>query len=153
MQGSVAESPSMRVARLIAIGVRGLLAGMALSACSATSSDKLTFFAEAGAFDYHSCDQIAALRTHWSSREQELKQLMARSEQSAGGAVINVIAYQADYVQAQEQVGFWLPPHVRRIARRRRTGAATRVSGDGVPAGVSKGRLSTAARYLNLACT
>lgn len=104
MQGSVAESPSMRVARLIAIGVRGLLAGMALSACSATSSDKLTFFADPGAFDYHSCDQIAALRAHWSSREQELKQLMARSEQSTGGAVINVIAYQADYVQAQEQV-------------------------------------------------
>ena len=103
MQGSIAESPSMRVARLIAIGVRGLLAGMALSACSATSSDKLTFFADPGAFDYHSCDQIAALRAHWSSREQELKQLMARSEQSTGG-VINVIAYQADYVQAQEQV-------------------------------------------------
>jgi ABC-type glycerol-3-phosphate transport system substrate-binding protein len=104
MQGSIAESPSMRVARLIAIGVRGLLAGMALSACSATSNDKLTFFADPGAFDYHSCDQIAALRAHWSSREQELKQLMARSEQSTGGAVINVIAYQADYTQAQEQV-------------------------------------------------
>ena len=61
-------------------------------------------FADPGAFDYHSCDQIAALRAHWSSREQELKQLMARSEQSTGGAVINVIAYQADYTQAQEQV-------------------------------------------------
>src|SRR5262249_53517769 len=75
----------------------------ALSACSSTSSDKLTFFADPGAFDYHSCDQIAALRQHWSSREQELKQLMTKAEQGTGGAVVNVIAYQADYVQAQEQ--------------------------------------------------
>src|SRR5262245_18215655 len=104
MQGSIAETLSMRVARLIATGVRGLLAVMAVASASAARCDKLTFFADPGAFDYHSCDQIAALRAHWSSREQELKQLMAMSEQSTGGAVINVIAYQADYTQAQEQV-------------------------------------------------
>jgi hypothetical protein len=30
---------------------------------------------------------------------------MARAEKSTGGAVINVIAYQTDYVAAREQVG------------------------------------------------
>lgn len=30
---------------------------------------------------------------------------MAKAEKSTGGAVINVIAYQTDYVHAKEQVG------------------------------------------------
>jgi hypothetical protein len=54
---------------------------------------------------YHTCDQIANIRKYWSTREQELKELMAKAEKSTGGAVINVIAYQTDYVHAKEQVG------------------------------------------------
>jgi ABC-type glycerol-3-phosphate transport system substrate-binding protein len=101
MQDSIAEPPPMRTAALIALG---LLAGALLSACSSTGDSQLTFFADPGTYDYHSCDQIAAIRNHWSKREQELKELMAKAEQSTGGAVINVIAYQSDYVHAKEQL-------------------------------------------------
>jgi hypothetical protein len=39
-----------------------------------------------------------------TTKAQELKQLMNRAEQGAGGAVVNVLAYQADYVRATEEL-------------------------------------------------
>jgi hypothetical protein len=89
---------------LIALAVGGLLAGAVLSACSSAGNSQLTFFADPGLYEYHSCDQIATIRKYWSTREQELRELMARAEKSSGGAVINVIAYQTDYVSAKEQL-------------------------------------------------
>jgi hypothetical protein len=91
-------------AALIALAVGGLLAGAVLSACSSAGNSQLTFFADPSIYEYHTCDQIANIRQHWSTREQELKELMARAEKSSGGAVINVIAYQTDYVTAKEQL-------------------------------------------------
>lgn len=87
----------------IVLAVGGLLVG--LSACSSAGDNQLTFFADSSVYQYHTCDQIANIRKHWSTREQELKELMAKAEKSTGGAVINVIAYQTDYVNAREQVG------------------------------------------------
>jgi hypothetical protein len=87
----------------IVLAVGGLLVG--LSACSSAGDNQLTFFADSSVYQYHTCDQIANIRKHWSTREQELKELMAKAEKSTGGAVINVIAYQTDYVHAKEQVG------------------------------------------------
>jgi hypothetical protein len=92
-------------AALIALAVGGLSLGSVLSACSSAGDSQLTLFAEPGVYRYHSCDQIANIRKYWSTREQELKELMARAEKSTGGAVINGIAYQTDYVNAREQVG------------------------------------------------
>ena len=90
---------------LIALAVGGLLVGPVLSACSSAGDTQLTFFAEPGIYQYHTCDQIANIRKHWSTREQELRELMAKAEKSTGGAAINLIAYQTDYVMAREQVG------------------------------------------------
>lgn len=104
MQDSIAEHRPMRAVALIALGLGGLLAGAALSACSSAGDSQLTFFADPGVYQYHSCDQIAGIRNYWLTREQELKQLMARAEQSTGGAAINVIAYQTDYLTAKEQL-------------------------------------------------
>jgi hypothetical protein len=97
------DTPWPARAALIAVG--GLWAGVVLSACSSAGDSQLTFFADPGVYQYHNCDQIATLRKYWSTREQELRELMARAEKSTGGAVINVIAYQTDYVGAREQVG------------------------------------------------
>lgn len=99
------DKPWRARAALIALAVGGLSLGSVLSACSSAGDSQLTFFAEPGIYQYHSCDQIANIRKFWSTREQELKELMARAEKSTGGAVINVIAYQTDYVNAREQVG------------------------------------------------
>ena len=89
----------------VALAVGGLLTGMVLSACSSAGDNQLTFFADSGVYQYHSCDQIANIRKYYSTREQELRELMAKAEKATGGAVINVIAYQTDYVNAREQVG------------------------------------------------
>jgi hypothetical protein len=99
------DKPRRARAALIALAVGGLSLGSVLSACSSAGDSQLTFFAEPGVYRYHSCDQIANIRKYWSTREQELKELMAKAEKSTGGAVINVIAYQTDYVTAREQVG------------------------------------------------
>jgi hypothetical protein len=99
------DKPSPARAALIALAGSGLLAGVVLSACSSAGDGQLTFFADPSIYQYHSCDQIANIRKYWSTREQELRELMARAEKSTGGAVINVIAYQTDYVMAREQVG------------------------------------------------
>ena len=101
MQDSIAEHRPIRAAALIALGIGGLLAGTALSACSSVGGggDTFTFFADPGVYEYHSCDQIAGIRQYWT-----LKQLMDKAEKGTGGTFINVIAYQNDYVSAKEQI-------------------------------------------------
>jgi hypothetical protein len=87
----------MRTASLLAP-----IMGVFLSACSATAMGP--FFADPGEYDFHSCEQLAAIRPSLKARAQELKLLMDHAEQSTGGTVVNVIAYKADYVTATEQL-------------------------------------------------
>ena len=64
----------------------------------------LTVFADPGKYQYFSCEQIAANRTVWSAKEQELKMLMDKADQGTGGAIVNMMAYKADYVAATEEI-------------------------------------------------
>jgi hypothetical protein len=100
-----AKSPLARAAALSVLGlVLALSGGALLSACSSAGDSRLTLFADPGLYDFYSCEQIVGQQKYWASREQELKQLMARTEQSTGGAFVNAIAYQTDYVSAREQL-------------------------------------------------
>ena len=49
-------------------------------------------------------EQIAGQRKSWSLKEEELRQLMNKADQGAGGAVVNVLAYKADHVAASEEL-------------------------------------------------
>lgn len=81
------------------------LAAALLAACSSTSSDVgYTIFADPGKYQYYSCPQVAEEIKKWSKREQELKDLMDKADQSTGGAAIGFIAYKADYVAAGEEL-------------------------------------------------
>jgi hypothetical protein len=81
-----------------------LIAG-ALSACSSSmGNNPLTVFADPGKYQYSSCEQINGFRKIWSAKEQELKTLMDKADQGAGGAIVNVLAYKADYVAANEEL-------------------------------------------------
>jgi hypothetical protein len=75
-----------------------------LSACAATGDNPMTVFADPGKYDFYNCEQLAAQRRHWSGREQELQQLMDRAGQTAGGSVVNLLAYRADHVAAREEL-------------------------------------------------
>lgn len=78
---------------------------MALGGCSTSGVDSsFTVFADPAKYLYYSCDQINAQLKHWTGREQELRLLMEKAETGAGGAVVNVIAYKADYVSATEEL-------------------------------------------------
>ena len=97
------------MARRPRIGVAGVLAlavgaGASLSACSSMSDNPFTPFADPGTYAYHSCDQIATLQVGVRTREQELKMLMDKAEQSTGGAIVNVVAYQAEYAKARDEL-------------------------------------------------
>ena len=67
-----------------------------------------TVFADPGQYEFLNCEQLAAQRTTRKAREQELKLLMDRAEQSTGGAFVNLIAYKSDYVTAQEDLNLFL---------------------------------------------
>jgi hypothetical protein len=66
--------------------------------------DPLTMFADPGKYQYYSCEQLASQRTYWAGREQELQLLMDKAKQGTGGAVVNVIAYQSDFLAAREEL-------------------------------------------------
>ena len=93
--------PTASVATRIA---GALLASAFLAGCAATGDSALTLFADPGKYQYSTCEQLAGQRRHWSGREEELRLLMDKAEQSTGGAVVNVLAYRADYVAASEEL-------------------------------------------------
>jgi hypothetical protein len=90
------------VAPRAAVGI--VLAGAMLTACSSSSDTSFSLFADPGKYQYYNCAQIAPEMKRWSSREQELKSLMDRADQSAGGAAVGFIAYKAEYVAAGEEL-------------------------------------------------
>ena len=95
--------PTGDVSRL-AFRVGGLFAAAVLSACSSAGINPVTVFADPGKYEFYNCEQIATQRTTWATREQELKLLMDKAAQGTGGAVVNVIAYQADYATAKDEL-------------------------------------------------
>ena len=76
----------------------------ALSACSSSGDNPLTVFTDPGKYQYFTCEQIAANHKVWSAKEQELKMLMDKADQGAGGTVVSVLAYKADHVAANEEI-------------------------------------------------
>ncbi len=89
--------------RRVLLAAAGVLAGAVLAGCS-TGGSTFTVFADPGKYQYYSCEQIAAQIKSWSSREQELRALMEKADQSAGGTVVNLLAYRADHVAATEEL-------------------------------------------------
>jgi hypothetical protein len=94
---------SMRTAPLVAL-FDGLLVGEILLACSPAAMGPVTVFVDPGKYEFYNCEQLAGQRTYWTNRELELKLLMDKAEQGTGGTVVNVIAYQTDYVTAREEL-------------------------------------------------
>jgi hypothetical protein len=99
MQDKIGRHRRMRKLPPI-VGV--ILTGSLLAGCATDSP--VTVFADPGQYQYHTCEQLAGQRKYWAGREQEIKQLMDKADQGAGGAIVNVLAYKADHVAATEQI-------------------------------------------------
>ena len=87
--------------RTAALALRLAVPCLMLAGCATSSVD---FFADSGKYQYHTCDQLAAAAKSQGTRERELRELMDKAGQSAGGAVVSVLAYQADYVAVSEEL-------------------------------------------------
>ena len=93
------------VARLVARSAGTFMVGALLAGCAAaTGGNSLTVFADPGKYQFSSCENLAAQRQTWTGKEQELRLLMDKAGQSNGGAVVNLLAYQADYAAAIEEL-------------------------------------------------
>jgi hypothetical protein len=75
-----------------------------LVGCSSLGGSPVTVFADPAKYQYSTCESLNRHRQTWSNRQEELKQLMDRSEQSAGGTVVNMLAYKGDHVAATEEL-------------------------------------------------
>lgn len=104
MQNRIAKRRLLRQIPVIVRVFGALGFGALLAGCSSTGNNPLTVFADPGKYQYSTCEQLVGQRKHWSSREQELQTLMDKAEQSAGGAIVNVLAYKADHVAAGEEL-------------------------------------------------
>ena len=93
MHGPIAKGVSLRIVALCL-----LLAG-----CAAPVPE-LFVFADAGKYQFHNCEQLGAIAKAQETRGRELKEMIDRSEQSAGGTVVSVLAYRADYVAVSEDL-------------------------------------------------
>jgi hypothetical protein len=95
---------SDRIARRHARIAPLMIAVAAVTGCSSMGDNPVTIFADPGKYQFYNCEQLAGQRRHWSTREQELRLLMDKAEQGAGGALVNLFAYKADHVAAREEL-------------------------------------------------
>jgi hypothetical protein len=84
-------------APLLVVAMCTLVAGCA-------TSDGPYFFADAGKYQFHSCEQLATVSKQKHDRQRELKELIDKAEQAAGGQIVSVLAYRSDYVAVNEEL-------------------------------------------------
>jgi hypothetical protein len=84
--------------------VVALIVPILLAACTSAIESPFTVFADPGQYEWYSCEQLGPQRKYWEGREKNLKLLMDKAAQSTGGAAINVVAYQGDYVAVREEI-------------------------------------------------
>ena len=81
-----------------------LLVALCALVAGCASSDGPYFFADAGKYQYHSCEQLAVASKQKHERQRELKELIDKAEQAVGGQIVSVLAYRSDYVAVNEEV-------------------------------------------------
>lgn len=81
-----------------------LAAAALLAGCSSGADNMMTVFADPGKYEYHNCEQIAAQTRATTARELELRGLMDKAGEGAGGGFVSAIAYKQDHVAANEEL-------------------------------------------------
>jgi hypothetical protein len=98
------KARAVSVSRQCETALGAILAGAMLAACSTGSETSFSIFVDPAKYEYYTCPQLAADLKGLVQRRQELKSLMDRADQSAGGAAVGFLAYKADYVSAGEEL-------------------------------------------------
>jgi len=90
-----------RVIRNASALLSAVLLSVALTGCA---SESFMVFGDSGKYQYHNCEQLAAAAKRQSDRERELKELIDKSEQAAGGVIVSMMAYRSDYLAVNEDL-------------------------------------------------
>jgi hypothetical protein len=61
-------------------------------------------FGDAGKYQYHNCEQLAAVAKTQSDREQKLRELINKAQEEAGGFIVSLMAYKTDYLAVEEDL-------------------------------------------------
>ena len=77
---------------VLTMAVPALLAG-----CAASGDRAEDFYVAPGKYIFYDCKQLAGTAAHFQQRDKELKDLMARAKQGAGGELVSAMAYNSDY--------------------------------------------------------
>lgn len=79
------------------LGYAAMLA-LALAGCASNADQIGPAFVDPARYTLYNCDQLATEYKTLVTRENELRELMDRAKQGAGGAVVAEVAYGSDYV-------------------------------------------------------
>jgi len=75
-----------------------------LAGCASGAGDGPYLFADAGKYQFHSCEQLATASKQKRDRQRELKELIDKAEQATGGQIVSVLAYRSDYTAVNEEL-------------------------------------------------
>jgi hypothetical protein len=75
----------------------------ALAGCAGAVDGPL-LFTDPGKYQFHNCEQLATAAKGQIQRQQELKDLINKAEQGAGGIIVSLMAYRSDYVAVEEDL-------------------------------------------------
>jgi hypothetical protein len=76
-----------------------------VSACTGLpENDALSIYAAPGKYDFLDCQSITTRLTASTAREAQLKELIGRANEAAGGSIVSTFVYQDDYNTARADV-------------------------------------------------
>jgi len=104
MQHRNATTRTARMARVMrhALGLLPVvLLSVALGGCA---SESFLVFGDSGKYQFHNCDQLATAAKQQGERRRDLKELIDKSEQAAGGVIVSMMAYRSDYLAVNEDL-------------------------------------------------
>src|SRR5262245_6468893 len=104
MQYRTATTRTARIARVMRHApalLSVVLLSVALSGCA---SESFLVFGDSGKYQFHNCDQLAAAAKQQGERRRDLKELIDKSEQAAGGVIVSMMAYRSDYLAVNEDL-------------------------------------------------
>jgi hypothetical protein len=80
------------------------LVAFGAGACSTSNNLDVMLFADPGKYEYHTCAQILKAGETAAARELQLRALIQKAEQSAGGGLVSTVAYRGEYRTVVEEL-------------------------------------------------
>jgi len=88
----------------LAPGALRLTALVLCAALTGCAIETPLILADPGKYQYFNCEQLAKANTQQTARQRELKELIEKAEQGAGGVVVSMMAYRSDYLAVNEDL-------------------------------------------------